>query len=184
MTRTSVPCAAAVLVLAAVFLPGCSKQPATNNTAGSASQSDASPPPPLTPDVTRLTPNAPSGSAAFNPHSMAGGMPPGMPNPHASEKGGKENPHVTAAVEQAQKAEAALRANPNDPTLRRNTAQAVYQAGNLMMTQSTQPPKVKYPAALRYFRRAVELDPANKDAAAGRDLIEGIYKSMNLPIPK
>ena len=108
----------------------------------------------------------------------------GVPNPHASEKGGKENPQVTAAVNQAQKAEADLKANPTDAALRKKAALADFDAGNQMMTQSTQPPKVKYPTALRYFRRALELDPSNKEAAAGRDLIESIYKSMNLPIPK
>ncbi|MGC8667121.1 MAG: hypothetical protein ACP5VE_03245 [Chthonomonadales bacterium] len=183
MARALATGAALALAIVVLCVAGCSKQPEANSSAASPSQTENTPAPPLTPDVARLTPNSPSNSPTFNPH-MSGGMPAGMPNPHASEKGGKENPQVVAAVGRAQKAEADLKANPADAALRQKAAQADYDAGNQMMTQSTQPPKVKYPAALRYFRRAVELDPGNKEAAAGRDLIEGIYKSMNLPIPK
>jgi hypothetical protein len=183
MTRPVSIGIAAMLVMALALLQGCSNQATPKDGAGSSSPSAAAPAPPLTPDVTRLTPNSPSNSPTFNPH-MSGGMPMGVPNPHASEKGGKENPQVTTAVNQAQKAEADLKANPTDAALRKKAALADFDAGNQMMTQSTQPPKVKYPTALRYFRRALELDPSNKEAAAGRDLIESIYKSMNLPIPK
>lgn len=55
---------------------------------------------------------------------------------------------------------------------------ATMDAGN------TQDPKVKYPAALRLFREALKVDPANADAKQNKDLIESIYKSMHRPIPQ
>ncbi len=43
--------------------------------------------------------------------------------------------------------------------------------------------KVKYPDALRLFREALKVDPANADAQKNEDLIESIYKQMKRPIP-
>ncbi len=120
-------------------------------------------------------------SGMANPHAGAMG---GVPNPHTSEVGGAEKPVVTKAVDAATTAETHLKANPNDPTLRKQAADADFQAGVQMTTQSDQPRSVKYRVALQYFRRTVALDPSNKDAAGWIDTIESIYKSLGRPIPK
>ncbi|MCX6362017.1 MAG: hypothetical protein NT029_19630 [Armatimonadetes bacterium] len=88
--------------------------------------------------------------------------------------------HVKAAAD----AEEGLKASPGDAALKKKTADAVAAAGDAMMVKSTLPSKPKYRGALRYFRRALELDGANQRAVGGRDLIEGIYKSMGMPVPE
>ena len=45
-------------------------------------------------------------------------------------------------------------------------------------------PKEKYPGALRLFREALKVDPANEDAQKNKDLIESIYRQMKRPIPQ
>lgn len=57
-------------------------------------------------------------------------------------------------------------------------ATATMMAGSLL-------PKEKYPAALRLYREALEVDPDNETASANKELIEGIYKNnLNRPIPE
>ena len=51
------------------------------------------------------------------------------------------------------------------------------------MFQADLPPKKKYRPALRRYRRVLELDPSNKEAAANKKQIEDIYESMGMPIP-
>ncbi|HRJ27508.1 MAG TPA: hypothetical protein PLO61_08380 [Fimbriimonadaceae bacterium] len=45
-------------------------------------------------------------------------------------------------------------------------------------------PKDKYPAALRYYREVLKLEPQHKQAKASQDTIIQIYKSMGRPVPK
>lgn len=44
--------------------------------------------------------------------------------------------------------------------------------------------RTRMPAALRHLRRALELDPGNAQAMEQIQLIEGIYRSLNRPIPE
>ena len=57
------------------------------------------------------------------------------------------------------------------------------EAANYLMFQADLPPKKKYRPALRRYRRVLELDPSNKEAAANKKQIEDIYESMGMPIP-
>ncbi|MBK7159329.1 MAG: hypothetical protein IPH77_12425 [Ignavibacteria bacterium] len=51
------------------------------------------------------------------------------------------------------------------------------------MFEADLPPKEKYKPALQRYRRILELDPCNKEAAANKKQIEEIYQSMGKPIP-
>ena len=53
-----------------------------------------------------------------------------------------------------------------------------------MMADDSMPPNRKYPAALREYRKVLELDKTNQKAKANVDQIEGIYKSMGRPVPQ
>jgi hypothetical protein len=56
-------------------------------------------------------------------------------------------------------------------------------AANFLMFEADLPPKQKYKPALRRYRRVLQLDPNNKEAAANKKQIEDIYQSMGMPIP-
>ena len=61
---------------------------------------------------------------------------------------------------------------------------AVYaERGYSRMTDATAAPRVKYPAALKDFRRALQLDPKNADAKQSAAMIEAIYQRMGRPVP-
>lgn len=57
------------------------------------------------------------------------------------------------------------------------------EAANYLMFQADLPPKKKYRPALKRYRRVLQLDPGNKEAAANKQQIEDIYKSMGMPVP-
>lgn len=80
--------------------------------------------------------------------------------------------------------EAKLAKKPTDAKLKLETAEANYQVGHTMMLNPELPPRVKYRGALKKYRRALELNPKHAKAAKDRDLIEGIYKQMGMPIPQ
>jgi hypothetical protein len=56
-------------------------------------------------------------------------------------------------------------------------------AANFLMFEAELPPKQKYKPALKRYRRVLQLDPNNKEAAANKKQIEDIYQSMGMPIP-
>lgn len=56
-------------------------------------------------------------------------------------------------------------------------------AANYLMFEAELPPKEKYKPALIRYRRVLELDPSNKEAAQNKKQIEDIYESMGKPIP-
>jgi hypothetical protein len=51
------------------------------------------------------------------------------------------------------------------------------------MFEANLSPKKKYKPALKRYRRVLELDPSNKEAADNKKQIEDIYQSMGMPIP-
>lgn len=57
------------------------------------------------------------------------------------------------------------------------------EAANYLMFQADLPPKKKYRPALKRYRRVLQLDPSNKEAAANKKQIEDIYQSMGMPVP-
>lgn len=56
-------------------------------------------------------------------------------------------------------------------------------AANYLMFGADLTPKKKYRPALQRYRRVLELDPGNEEAAANKKQIEDIYQSMGMPIP-
>lgn len=57
-------------------------------------------------------------------------------------------------------------------------------AANYLMFEANLSPKKKYKPALKRYRRVLELDPSNKEAAENKKQIEDIYQSMGMPIPE
>lgn len=80
--------------------------------------------------------------------------------------------------------EKSYEANPKDEATRKRLAQATYEFGNKVMLDDTLPPRVKYPQALRLFKRTLELEPGHLQAAAEKKQIEEIYASMGRPVPE
>ncbi len=56
-------------------------------------------------------------------------------------------------------------------------------AANYLMFEANISPKKKYRPALQRYRRVLEIDPNNKEAAENKKQIEDIYQQMGMPIP-
>jgi hypothetical protein len=80
--------------------------------------------------------------------------------------------------------EAKLAKKPKDAKLKAEVAEANYQVGFVMMNDANLPPRVKYPGALKKYRRALELNPKHAQAATQKKTIEDIYRSMGREVPK
>jgi len=57
-------------------------------------------------------------------------------------------------------------------------------ANFLMFKADSFTPKKKYRPALQRYRKVLEIDPSNKEAAANKKQIEDIYQQMGMPIPE
>jgi hypothetical protein len=79
--------------------------------------------------------------------------------------------------------EAKLAKKPKDAKLKSDTAEANFQVGYAMMINDNLPPRMKYPGALKHYRRALALNPKHAKAAENKKMIEDIYKQMGRPIP-
>lgn len=62
-------------------------------------------------------------------------------------------------------------------------AQKLAEEAEVVMMDPKLPAGEKYPKALAMFNEALEIDPQNSLASKSKALIEGIYKSMNKPVP-
>jgi hypothetical protein len=62
-------------------------------------------------------------------------------------------------------------------------AAALAARGTFRMNDDKAGAKVKYRAALDDYRKALALDPENKEAKSSKEMIESIYKSMGRPVP-
>lgn len=80
--------------------------------------------------------------------------------------------------------EAEHKAQPKSGEVRLALAGAQVAFGESLMNNAQLPPFRKYPAALKQFRQALEIDKDNKKAKENIALIEGIYKSMGREVPK
>lgn len=79
--------------------------------------------------------------------------------------------------------EAKLAKSPKDAKLKTETAEANYQVGHKMMLDQSLPPRMRYPGALKLFKRALELNPKHAKAAEEKKTIEDVYKQMGRPVP-
>ncbi len=75
------------------------------------------------------------------------------------------------------------KSSPNDELLKKAQVIAHIKYGNYLMYESTLPPKEKYPSALRQYRMAAAIEPANAEAKQNINLIEGIYNQMGRAVP-
>lgn len=66
---------------------------------------------------------------------------------------------------------------------KKELAVAYAERGTIHMNDGAAPPRLKYRAALKDFRQALQLDPANTTAKQGKQLIEQIYQSLGRPVP-
>jgi len=57
-------------------------------------------------------------------------------------------------------------------------------ANFLMFKADSFTPKKKYRPALQRYKKVLEIDPSNKEAAANKKQIEDIYQQMGMPIPE
>lgn len=80
--------------------------------------------------------------------------------------------------------EAKLTKNPKDAKLKSEVAEANFQVGYATMMNPELPPRMKYGAALKKYRRALALNPKHAEALKNKDMIEGIYKQMGRPVPQ
>ncbi len=82
-----------------------------------------------------------------------------------------------------EQAKAAYEADKSDQN-KGDYVDAAVALGTQVMNDGGLPPREKYPRALNLYREALQLDPGNQEALANKALIEGIYESMNRPIPQ
>ena len=87
----------------------------------------------------------------------------------------------TEAIALLDKAHAA---KPKSVEVTKALAGANLEAADSYMADASLPPMRKYPAALRAFRRVLELDKTDKKAKDNVTQIEDIYKQMGRPIPQ
>lgn len=176
-------CCAATLVLVAAAASGCSKQTASNTT-------DTVPPASTAPATsTNATPTV--GGVPADQHQVEHGKPGTPQDPSASERPltgqvvippgmapGAAGLTPTPALDQ--KIAKSERTGGNN---KKALAAAYAERGQARLNDDAASPRVKYPAALQDFRRALQLDPANAEAKQSADTIVAIYKSMGRPVP-
>ncbi|MBM3723904.1 MAG: tetratricopeptide repeat protein [Acidobacteria bacterium] len=80
--------------------------------------------------------------------------------------------------------ETARKAAPKDTALTKALAEAHMAQADFFMFNEKMPPFRKYPAALRSYRKVLELDPGHAKAKENVGTIESIYKSMGRPVPQ
>jgi len=80
--------------------------------------------------------------------------------------------------------EPAYKAKPADAAIKATYVEALLGNADTFMYDEKLPPFRKYPAALRLYRRVLEIDKSNQKAKDNVAMIEGIYKSMGRPVPQ
>jgi tetratricopeptide (TPR) repeat protein len=90
----------------------------------------------------------------------------------------KKYDEAITALEKAEKAD------PKAAEVKAAFAETYLAKGDSFMYNDALPPRMKYPQALRAYRKVLEYDKTNKKAQSGIATIEGIYKSMGRPVPQ
>ena len=81
--------------------------------------------------------------------------------------------------------EALLKQAPNDSKAKAAYVDSAYNYGKeLVHGDTAMSQKIRYRAGLALFRRALKVDPKHAPSLEETALVEGIYTSMRLPIPK
>jgi hypothetical protein len=113
-----------------------------------------------------------------------GATPSGAATPGAAAPAGEtsQTPHPELAKKVADLEEAYAK-DSSDAT-KKQLVEAAFTYGNTMMNDPDLPPRVKYRAALKQFRRTLELDPNHEGAKKNKEMIESIYRQMGRPVPE
>ena len=136
-------------------------------------QESTTPPSPTPPGVTDDTSAVTEHGGRETPEGTPGSVvvPPGF-SPGAG--GLTPTPALDAKITKLEK----------DGSAKKTELAAAYaERGVTRMNDGPAAPRIKYPAALKDLRRALELDPKNVDARQSADMIESIYKRMGRPVP-
>jgi tetratricopeptide (TPR) repeat protein len=96
----------------------------------------------------------------------------------------KEKKEIKRLEARHKATEAAFTKAPRSQAAKKAHVEATVRLATTVMNARSLAPKDKYPRALRLYRQALKLDPANKEAKANSKMIEDIYKSLGRPIPK
>jgi hypothetical protein len=80
-------------------------------------------------------------------------------------------------------AKKALSTKPKDKKVRAAFVVAADRYATAMMVESTLPPRLRYPGALRIYREVLKVDPKNTEALNNSKMIVDVYKSMGRPVP-
>jgi tetratricopeptide (TPR) repeat protein len=75
------------------------------------------------------------------------------------------------------------KADTKQPTVQKALAESHLAKADFFLNGS-EPPRSKYPTALREYRKTLEYDKANKKAQDNIKTIEDIYKQMGREVPK
>ncbi|HZO87667.1 MAG TPA: hypothetical protein VFB38_04950 [Chthonomonadaceae bacterium] len=94
------------------------------------------------------------------------------------------DPNLAPLKKAMETAEANWKHNPADPQAKAAYVEATYQYGHAVMEDGQKQPRIMYRAALALYRRALAVDPGHKPSLEDKQLIESIYQSMGMPIPK
>ena len=80
--------------------------------------------------------------------------------------------------------EKAHKANPKAADVQKGLADTYLAQADSFMYNESLPPRMKYPQALKSYRKVLDYDKTNKKAQENVATIEGIYKSMGRPVPQ
>jgi hypothetical protein len=90
---------------------------------------------------------------------------------------------VKDATPAYQKAKAAYDAAKGDAKLKGAYIEATNALADANLYADELAPRVKYPAALKFYREVLSVDPKNEHAMKESQQIVDIYKSMGRPVP-
>jgi tetratricopeptide (TPR) repeat protein len=90
---------------------------------------------------------------------------------------------VVKLTVEADNADARYEKSKSDSDKKATVEKQMAAANYLMFQAESLTPKKKYRPALKRYKRVLELDPSNKEAAANKKQIEDIYQQMGMPIP-
>lgn len=109
---------------------------------------------------------------------------PTAPTPAVSPLSAAPKPSRDGLKKAVDETAAALKKAPKDLEAKKAHAASLTALAHGLMGDTDIPPAKRYPDALILLRKAVVLDPTNKDASSAKKMIEDAYKSAGKPLPK
>lgn len=100
-----------------------------------------------------------------------------------SDKSGKKDPKAEELSKAADDALAKYSADKSNEN-KKDAIDKCMAAAKYIEFEAELPAREKYRPALKYYRKVLEMDPANKEAEKNKKEIEDIYTQMGMPIPQ